>query len=341
MATFRKDFINRQRLNRDAGVRYMERDQVFKRMLFLTDGSPSALSAQELTIFLAKKLGSRVTVFHVVTHELMRPRFQDFLMQGRGIPESADIRPGVEVSSEMNWSRDVPTSPGAHYSERIEDELTSIYRQEGEDIVADSAQVFKEEGVSAERKVVEHKGVAEAVMEEIEREDYDVIVMGRTGKKEKQSHLGSVAEKVSRHSDIPVLVTGEKTTISKILVPIDGSKTSERALECGAALVEKLNAKLTLLYVQESRLFGMRPDVTKAIGKGILANAAKRMKEMSHDEKLESGHPARKISEIAENEDFDVIVMGATGHSGIGRLLLGSVSNHVLHYTNHPVLIVK
>ena len=322
-------------------MRHMERDRVFKKMLFLTDGSPSALSAQELAIFLAKKLGSEVTVFHVVTHELMKPRFQDFLMQGRAIPESADIRPGVEVSSEVTWARDEPTSAGAHYSERIEHELTSIYRQEGEDIVADAAQVFKEEGVPAEQKVVEHKGVAEAVMEEIEREDYDAIIMGRTGKKEKQSHMGSVAEKVSRHSDIPVLVAGEKTTISKVLVPLDGSKTSERALEYGAVLSRKIGAKLTLLHIQESRLFGMRPEVTKAIGKGILAEAAKKLKTMSYDQKLESGHPARKISEIAEKEDFDVIVMGGTGHSGVGRLFLGSVSNHVLHYTNHSVLVVR
>jgi nucleotide-binding universal stress UspA family protein len=318
-------------------------NEVFKKILFLTDGSDPALSAQELAILLAKKLGSAVTVFHVVTHELMRPGLKEFLMQGRGIPESADAESGVVAKSEMAFETETPTSPGAHYSERIEDELTGVYRQQGEDIAADAALTFKEEGVHAEQKVVERKSVVEAVMEEVDGEDHDLIVMGRNGQKEKESHLGSVAEKVSRHSAIPVLVAGEKATksISKVLVPLDGSKSSENALICADALSKKLNAALTVLHVQESHIFDLRPEVTRAIGKGILAGAAEKLKETSLEQKLESGDPAKKISEIAEKEGFDIIVMGSKGDSSTDRSALGSVSSHVLHYTTLPVLIVK
>jgi nucleotide-binding universal stress UspA family protein len=318
-------------------------EQVFKKILFLTDGSDPALSAEELAILLAKKLESEVTVFHVVTHELMIPRFKDFLMQGRGIPESADAESAVVVGSEIAFEKETPTSAGAHYSERIEDELTSVYRQHGEDIVADAALTFKEEGVHADQKVVEHKSVAEAAIKEADTEDYDLIVMGRSGQREKEAHLGSVAYKVSRQSDVPVLVAGEKqaVSISKLLVPLDGSKGSENALTCAAALSSKLGATLTLLHVQESHLFGLRPEVSKAIGKGILADAAGKLKGTTFEQKLESGDPARKISEIAEKENSDMVVMGGKGHSGKGGPLLGSVSNHVLHYTKRTVLIVK
>ncbi|MGB8779259.1 MAG: universal stress protein [Candidatus Bathyarchaeia archaeon] len=310
----------------------MESEHVFKKMLFLTDGSDPGLSAQELAILLAKKLESEVTVFHVVTHELMRSHFKDFLIEGRTVAESPDAEPGAAVGGEMSFDRETPTSAGAHYSERIEDELTSIYRQQGEDIVADAALTFKEEGVHVDQKVVEHKSVAEAVMEEADGKKYDLIVMGRNAQKEKETHLGSVAYKVSRQSDIPVLVAGEKAavSISKVLVPVDGSEGSENALTYAAALCNKLNAALTLLHVQESHLFGLRPEVSKAIGKGILADAAEKLKGTSFEQKLESGDPARKISEIALKENFDIIVMGGNG-----------VSNHVLHYTMHSVLIVK
>jgi nucleotide-binding universal stress UspA family protein len=318
----------------------MEREQVFKKILFLTDGSDRALSGQELAILLAKKLGSEVTVFHVVTHELMGSRFKDFLLLGRGDTDSADSETGAVTEIEMLPGEE-PTSAGAHYSERIEDELTSIYRQQGEEIVADAAITFKEDGVHAEQKIVEHKSVAEAVMKEAEREDYDLIVMGRNEQKEKEAHLGSVAYKVSRQADIPVLVGGEKQAISKMLVPLDGSKDSEMALMCAAALSKKLNAKLTLLHVQESHLFSIRPEVSTAIGRGILANAAGKLSGMSFEQKLESGDAAKKISEIAEKEDYDIIVMGGKGNGGESRTLLGSVTNHVLHYTRHPVLIVK
>jgi len=313
----------------------------FKKILFLADGSAPSLSAQELTIQLAKKLGSEVTILHVVTHELMRPQMQDFLVQGRAIPESADIEPGTVVSKEISWAGQGPTAPGAHYGERVEDELTNIFRQEGEDIVADVAMAFKEEGLKAEKKVVTHKNVVEAVINETERENHDAIIMGRSGRKEKEARLGALAEKVSRRSDVPVLVAGENRTISKLLVPVDGSASSEKAVKCAASLASRLGAKLTLLHILEPRLFGRRPELSKAVGKGILSAAAEKLKGVTFDQKLESGDPARKITEIAEKDDYDVIVMGCKGHGAVERLLLGSVVDHVLHYTKHPVLVVR
>jgi nucleotide-binding universal stress UspA family protein len=314
----------------------------FKKLLFLTDGSPPSLSAQELTIQLAKKLGAEVTVFHVVTHELMKPIMQDFLLQDRGIPESADSsRAGAIISEEISLGRNTPTAHGAHYGETTEGEITSIYRQQGEDVVADSVRTFKEEGIHAESKVVENKNIVEAVMEEVNREDYDLIVMGRSGRKEKESRLGAVAEKMSRHSEIPVLVAGEKNTYAKLLVPVDGSKNSQRALAYAASLAKKAGGSITLLHVQESRLFNSHPEVTKTIGNSILTEASEKLKGIDFDKKLESGDPARRILDIAEKGDFDLIVMGGCGHNTVARFLLGSVSNHVLHYTEHAVLVVK
>ena len=47
------------------------------------------------------------------------------------------------------------------------------------------------------------------------------------------------------------------------------------------------------------------------------------------------------ITQTADQESYDLIVMGDKGHSGIRKFLLGSVSSHVLHYTNRAVLILK
>jgi nucleotide-binding universal stress UspA family protein len=237
--------------------------------------------------------------------------------------------------------RKTPTSHGAHYGETTEGEITSVYRQQGEDIVSDSAQTFKEEGIQAEPKVVQNKNIVEAVMEEVERENYDVMIMGRSGRKERESRLGAVAEKMSRHSEIPVLVAGEKSTLAKLLVPVDGSKSSQRALACAVSLAKKVGATVTLLHVQESRLFSSHPELTETIGNSILSEAAEKLKGVGFDQKLESGDPARKILDVAEKGDFDLIVMGSSGHNAIARFLLGSVSNHVLHYTKNPVLVVK
>lgn len=319
----------------------MESEPAPKKLLFLTDGSGPSLSAQELTIQLAKKLGAEVAVLHVVTHELMRPIVQDFLLQSRGVPESADSEPAAIVRSEISSGRKTPTSHGAHYGEATEGEITSVYRQQGEDIVADSAESFKEEGIHAEPKVKENKNIVEAIMEEVERENYDLMIMGRSSRKEKESRLGALAEKMSRHSEIPVLVASEGSTLTKLLAAVDGSKSSQRALVFGAALAGKIGAPMTLLHVQESRLFGSHPELTETIGNGILSDAAGKIKGITLDKKLESGDPGRKILDVAEKGGFDLIVMGSCGHNAITRFLLGSVSNHVLHYAKHAVLVVK
>jgi nucleotide-binding universal stress UspA family protein len=106
-------------------------------------------------------------------------------------------------------------------------------------------------------------------------------------------------------------------------------------------LAKKFGAKITFLHVQESGLFGSKPEMARQIGKHVLARAAKKANGVESDEKLESGDVGKKIGEVAEKEDYDIIVMGGKGHGGIKRFLLGSASNHVLHYTGHPVLIVK
>jgi nucleotide-binding universal stress UspA family protein len=69
--------------------------------------------------------------------------------------------------------------------------------------------------------------------------------------------------------------------------------------------------------------------------------AMKKAKGVEADQKLESGGVGKKIGQVAKKEGYDMIVMGGKGHGGIRRFLLGSASNHVLHYTVHAVLIVK
>ncbi len=140
---------------------------------------------------------------------------------------------------------------------------------------------------------------------------------------------------------VPVLVVAESRQMSKILVPVDGSRSAEKALKYAADLAKKMGAKITLLYVQESGLSRVRPEIAKGVGNAILSQAAGKVKDAEFDKRLESGSPWKCDNQMAEQENYDLIVMGDKGHSGIRRFLLGSVSNHVLHYTNRAVLIVK
>jgi nucleotide-binding universal stress UspA family protein len=59
------------------------------------------------------------------------------------------------------------------------------------------------------------------------------------------------------------------------------------------------------------------------------------------DRRIEFGDPAAEICRVAEDEGFDVIVVGSHGSGFVKRVLLGSVSQHLLHHAPCPVLVVR
>jgi nucleotide-binding universal stress UspA family protein len=305
----------------------VQSDQIFKKILVPIDGSLPSLIAQELTAFMAKKFNSKVTVMHIVAHESLVP-----VERHRHVPQGFGQFP-VETH--------VPASPATSLPESVASEITNWYHQKGVKAVADAVALFGEEGISVDQKLVEHVDPAETIIEEAEKGNYDVIVMGHSGEEEQEPHLGSVAEKVSRHAQTSVLIAEEKRHISKILVPIDGSEKAEEALQCAILLAKKTDAQMTLLYVQEPGLFKLKPKVTKEIGTCILSNAADQIEGIKLDKKLESGDPAKTIIQTANEGDCDIIVMGSRGLGAMGRFLLGSVSDHIVHYANRSVLLVR
>jgi nucleotide-binding universal stress UspA family protein len=149
--------------------------------------------------------------------------------------------------------------------------------------------------------------------------------------------------------------------MKKIIVPIDGSEHSNRALDYALDLAEKYSADITLLSVAQPVVATgpmfltqpMLPPASTAIyvkeieaaHKKILSEALKKAKErklnIKISKKLVNGRPADKIVEIANEGNFDLIVMGSRGAGGIKEFFLGSVSDRVADEARCPVLLVK
>jgi nucleotide-binding universal stress UspA family protein len=220
-------------------------------------------------------------------------------------------------------------------------EISNWYIQRGNEIIDGAQALFKEKGIPVEQKLVEYADPSETVIEEAQEGDYDLIIMGQSEEKEQEPHLGSVAKKVLLYASTPVLIARKKRRISKILAPIDGSANADKALQYAVHLAEKTNSKITLLYVQESGLFKLKPEIAKEIGNSILSTAAERIKKVKLDQKLELGDPPKVIVQTASKGDYDLIVMGRRGLGVVERFLLGSVSDHVIHYTDRSVLLVR
>jgi len=313
----------------------MQSAHFFKRILVPIDGSVPSIVAQEIAALIATKFNSEVTVLHVASHELMMPQMQQFLQ------ERKEAVPISTSTGQFPRAVEVPKTPETPLPEEVVNEITNWYIEQGKRIIASAAALFKEEGITVNQKLVERGDPADTIINEAEMGNYDLIVIGNSGEEERDPHLGSVAKKVSAQVKIPVLVAREKSQISKILVPMDGSANAEKALQYAVLLAEKTNAKISLLYVQESTLFRLRPETTKKIGVRVLAQAAAKVEGIKPDQKLESGDPAKVIIQTATDENYDLIVIGGKGHGTIRRFLLGSVSDHAVHYTDRSVLLIK
>lgn len=149
--------------------------------------------------------------------------------------------------------------------------------------------------------------------------------------------------------------------IKNILVPIDGSEHSNNALKFGLDLAEKYSAKLTLLSVAQPVVVTgpmfitqpMMPPTSTAMYVQAIESAHKKMLEdtynrakaekpnMEISKRLVDGRPADRIVEIADKENFDLIVIGSRGVGGVKKFFLGSVSDRVADEAHCPVLIVK
>jgi nucleotide-binding universal stress UspA family protein len=137
--------------------------------------------------------------------------------------------------------------------------------------------------------------------------------------------------------------------IKKILVPLDGSSNSFRGLDVAIHMARQCHATITGLYV-----IGMvKPQTNEPIApleKMLLDYAQKIMKKAKLKaakkgilffDRVSYGDDGKRIVEIAEKQNFDLIVIGSRGMGAAKELFLGSTSNYVLHKSKKPILMVK
>jgi nucleotide-binding universal stress UspA family protein len=152
----------------------------------------------------------------------------------------------------------------------------------------------------------------------------------------------------------------------KILVPLDGSEHSLKALEKAGQIAKKFSGKLTLIHaysvsvqpvmLPEPTMLGSPSipiltgeeisrvaEAAKELGNRILSDGEEKVKaeKVQVEKMLVEGHAVQEIVRVATEGNFDLIVVGARGVSHIREILLGSVTDGVIHHARCPVLVVK
>lgn len=184
-----------------------------------------------------------------------------------------------------------------------------------------------------------------------EEEDIDLVVMGATGKKAVERLLiGSVAQYVTRHAPVPVLLTRKNPAkIERILVPTDTSEVSERALSAAVSMAKKWNSQIDLLFVAEDFSYYSDSYDFSEVNATVKRDAETYLKQtiaqcddqdVTITPHIMGGDARLEINSFATGNPIDLIVMGASGKGNIERLLLGSVSEYTIMRTPINTLII-
>jgi nucleotide-binding universal stress UspA family protein len=178
--------------------------------------------------------------------------------------------------------------------------------------------------------------------------------------------LGSTAERIVQHSSCPVLVTpGEKraiqtasngganSSIGSILVPVDFSQSSFRALEYAIDFAERVAASLIVFHVLHlNEAFAADGYALYDFGRLIEAsrkNAERQMEQFLRLAKfrrakcetaIHIGSVASEICAFAKQRDVDLVITATHGLTGFKHLLIGSVAERVVRHAGRPVLVV-
>lgn len=137
----------------------------------------------------------------------------------------------------------------------------------------------------------------------------------------------------------------------KILIPFDGSGPSKKAAEHALNLAKDQNAEIVGLKAinltgevisPSDSLWDTISGDLQDKAKDILSELTALAEEKNVDITLElrEGNPEREIVEFAEEWGADIIVMGTSGRSGFGRVLLGSTANRVIATAPCPVTVL-
>jgi nucleotide-binding universal stress UspA family protein len=141
-----------------------------------------------------------------------------------------------------------------------------------------------------------------------------------------------------------------------LLIAVDGSELSDKALGQGVGLAKALGAKVTIVHVSlpwSSIAVGeiavmFPPQEYEANMAAAATQLLERMKKAAHAggiaaavEHVSDAHPDRAILATAEKYGCDLLVMGSHGRRGIAGLLLGSVTAKTLTHSKIPVLVYR
>ncbi len=283
-----------------------------KTVLSFTDGSSYAESVYDHAVWATKQLNTQLRVVHTLNPHREKAALADF--SGKIGPEAYD--------SLMNDLVD------------FDRERARIAQVKGEAILGGALSHIQASGVQNVDTELRH-GLFVDVLEDIQ-DNVDLIVIGKRGVNHAiaMKHLGTNIERTLRVAKCPVLVSSRAfKPIKRCLFAYDGGPSSQKALSFLETHPICTNIEIDVLRV------GRDNDRNR----NEVQDAAETLTKAGYSAKarIVEGEPAKVITDEVENVGFDLLAMGAYGHSRAKRLLIGSTTATLARDCHVPILMFR
>lgn len=283
-----------------------------KKILALIDGSKYSQSVCDHAAWVATRSGAELELLHV-------------LGRREGVADKSDLSGSIGLGARTALLEELAELDG---------QKARLVNKRGRAILEDASARVKELGVSVVATTLRH-GQFIRTMQEFET-DADVIVIGKRGEASNfdMEHLGSNLERVVRASHKPVLVASRAfQPINRMLIAFDGGASAMKAVERVAA--DKIFSGLECLLLS---VVAESASASKRMG-----GAAALLKEAGFavEQQVVTGQPETLIAETVEQGHYDLLVMGAYGHSRIRNLIIGSTTTQMVRSCKIPVILFR
>lgn len=226
---------------------------------------------------------------------------------------------------------------------RYLDAVASSYRNASTDYLAGIKKSLAGLGTPVTCTVREGRA-AHLIVDEAEKNPGTLIAMSTHGRSGVSRWLmGSVTNKVLHATNAPLLVVraseeesaAPPAELTSIIVPLDGSLLAEESLSHATGLAKAMKLNVILVRVEsdgEESSDRYLHEVREKLAREGVTSVEKRVLH---------GHPAVNLVDLAHDTSESLVAMTTHGRSGIGRWVMGSVTDRVVRYSGDPVLVIR
>ena len=281
------------------------------KIIALVDGSIYSQSVCEHAAWVAERTGWAVELLHILGR--------------REGAEKADYSGSIALGARTALLEELA---------ELDAQRARLITHRGRAILEDARAILDRAGINEITTRLRHGDIVDTVAEQ--EAGAEMVLIGKRGEAADfaKGHLGSNLERIVRASKKPVFVVARAfKPIRRVLIAYDGGASAMRAVEHVARTPLYRGLEVSVVTVG---------NASDAARKSLAdAKAALEAAGITVETEIVSGQPETALAKLVEEAPFDMVVMGAYGHSRIRSLIIGSTTTEMIRSCKVPIVLTR